>query len=140
MSTPKIDEAKYPHRTCPLCRVKIEGIKAPPYPKGLKAHLKTDRIANESLREFLYGWDIEIDECMDTIAAGMSEEIACEELLIVIEKMAGKTRWGYEGDEKMLKNKIQKVKEERWVWGFRGDRIWRQIRDEWMDSGTVRKG
>ncbi|KAH3912703.1 hypothetical protein HBI56_155640 [Parastagonospora nodorum] len=140
MSTPKIDEAKYPHRTCPLCRVKIEGVQAPHYPKGLRTHLRTDRIANESLREFLYGWDIEIDECMDTIAASMSEEIACEELLIVIKKMAGKTRWGYEEDEKMLKNKMQKVKEERWVWGFRGDRIWRQMRDEWMNSGTVRKG
>jgi hypothetical protein len=140
MSTPKIDEAKYPHRTCPLCRVKIEGVSAPPYPQSLKAHIKTNRIAIETLREMAYGWDMEIDECFDTIATCMSEEIACEELLVVIKNMEGKTRWGYENDEKMLKDKLGKLKEERWVWGFGGDRVWRHVRDEWMQSGTVRTG
>jgi hypothetical protein len=138
MSTPKIDEAKYPHRTCPLCRVKIEGVQAPPYPPSLKAHIKTNRVASETLRELAYGWDMEIEECMNTIATCMSEEIACEELLVVIKSMVGKTRWGYENDEKMLKEKMEKVKQERWVWGVAGDRAWRHIRDEWMDSGTVR--
>jgi hypothetical protein len=139
MSTPKIDEAKYPHRTCPLCRVKIEGVRGPPYPQSLKAHMKSDRIATETLREFAYGWDMEMNECMDTIAACMSEEIACEELLAVMKERTGKTRLGYEKDEKMLKDRMETLKEERWVWGFRGDRIWRQIRDEWMESGTVRE-
>lgn len=139
MSTPKIDEAKYPHRTCPLCRVKIEGVSAPPYPQSLRVHIKTNRIATETLRELAYGWDMEIDECLDTIATCMSEELACEELLVVIKNMEGKTRWGYENDKKMLKDKLEKLKEERWVWGFGGDRVWRQVRDEWMESGTVRK-
>jgi hypothetical protein len=34
---------------------------------------------------------------------------------------------------------MKKLKEERWVWGFRGDRGWRQMRDEWMTSGMVKK-
>jgi hypothetical protein len=140
MSTPKIDEAKYPHRTCPLCRVKIEGVPAPAYPRSLRAHIKTNRIATETLRELAYGWDMEIDECLDTIATCMSEEIACEELLVVIKNMEGRTRWGYENDEKLLEDKLEKLKEERWVWGFGGDRVWRRMRDEWMQSGSVRKG
>jgi hypothetical protein len=139
MSTPKIDEAKYPHRTCPLCRVKIEGIPGPPYPASLKRHVKTDLRAAETLKEFVYGWDIEMEECLDTIATCMSEEIACEELLVVIKNMAGKTRWGYEKDQKMIEDKMEGLKEERWIWGFRGNHIWRQMRDEWMHSGVVRK-
>jgi hypothetical protein len=139
MSTPKIDEAKYPHRTCPLCRVKIEGVPAPRFPPSLKAHIKTDRRATETLKELVYGWDMETDECLDTIAACMSEEIACEELLSVVKRLTGKTRWSFERDEKMLKDKLEKLKEERRVWGFRGDRVWRQMRDEWMASRMARK-
>jgi hypothetical protein len=139
MGTPKIDEAKYPHRTCPLCRVKIEGVRSPKYPESLKTHLKTDRRAKETLKEMVYGWDMEMDECLDTIAMCMSEEIACEELLEVVKDRAGKTRWSCEDDKKMLEEKVKKLKEERWVWGFRGDRGWRQMRDEWMTSGMVKK-
>jgi hypothetical protein len=139
MSTPKIDEAKYPHRTCPLCRVKIEGVQPPPYPQSLRTHIKTDRRATETLKELMYGWDVETDECLDTIAMCMSEEIACEELLGVVKGMAGKTRWGYEKDENTLEDKMKKLKEERWVWGFKGDRYWKQMRNEWMGSGVVRK-
>jgi hypothetical protein len=139
MGTPKIDEAKYPHRTCPLCRVKIEGVRSPKYPESLKIHLKTDRRAKETLKEMVYGWDMEMDECLDTIAMCMSEEIACEELLEVVKDRAGRTRWSCEDDKKMLEDKMKKLKEERWVWGFRGDRGWRQMRDEWMTSGMVKK-
>jgi hypothetical protein len=139
MSTPKIDEAKYPHRTCPLCRVKIEGVPPPRFPASLKGHIKTDRRASETTKELMYGWDMEMDECMDTIAACMSEEIACQELLEVVKKMARKTRWGYEKDEKMLVEKLEGLKQEKRAWGFRGDRIWRQMREEWMISGVVRK-
>jgi hypothetical protein len=139
MSTPKIDEAKYPHRTCPLCRVKIEGVPAPRYPASLKMHVKSDRRAMDTMRELVYGWDMEIDECMDTIAACMSEEIACEELLGVIKEAAGSTRWGYEKDEKMLRDKLEELKKEKWVWGFRGEGMWRLMRNEWMASGVVRK-
>jgi hypothetical protein len=87
----------------------------------------------------IYGWDMEMDECLDTIALCMSEEIACEELLEVVKARAGKTKWGTEKDEKMLEDKLKKLKEERWVWGFRGDRYWGQMRNEWMGGGVVRK-
>jgi hypothetical protein len=139
MSTPKIDEAKYPYRTCPLCRVKIEGVKLPSYPQSLRRHIKTDGRAMETLKELLYCYDMEKQECLDTIASCMSEEIACEELLKVVKDMAGETRWGYEKDEKTLEEKMEKLKEERWVWGFRGDRNWKRIRNEWMRSGVVEK-
>jgi hypothetical protein len=139
MSTPKIDEAKYPHRTCPLCRVKIEGVPAPRYPPSLKMHVKTDRRAMDTMKELVYTLDLETDECMDTIAACMSEEIACEELLAVIKEKEGTTRWGYEKDDHRLKERLEVLKKEKWVWGFRGDGMWRLMRNEWMASGVVRK-
>jgi hypothetical protein len=139
MVTPKIDAAKYPHRTCPLCRVKIEGVPAPPVPTGLRDHMNMNRRANETLRELFYGWDMEVEECLDTIVACMSVEIACEEVLAIIKRQKGKTRWGYEADENMLKDKMEQVNRQKWVWGFRGERVWRQLRNEWMKSGIVRK-
>jgi hypothetical protein len=139
MSTPKIDAAKYPHRTCPLCRIKIEGIPAPRYPTSLNMHVRSDRRAMETMKELTHNWDLETDECMDTIAACMSEEIACEELLGVIKKAAGSTRWGFEKDEKRLRNKLEELKKEKWVWGFRGDGMWKLMRNEWKASGVVRK-
>lgn len=139
MVTPKIDAAKYPHRTCPLCRVKIEGVQAPPVPTGLRDHMNMNRRANETLRELFYGWDMEVEECLDTIVACMSVEIACEEILAIIKRQKGKTRWGYEADENMLRDKMEQVNRQKWVWGFRGDRVWRQLRNEWMKSGIMRK-
>jgi hypothetical protein len=139
MSTPKIDAAKYPHRTCPLCRVKIEGVPGPGFPPDLRTHVKTNRRALETLRELADGWDMDLDDCLDAIAACMSEEIACEEMLVVIDKAKGQTRWGYEDDEKKLRDKLEEIKKEKRAFGFRGDGVWRPLRDEWMNSGVVRK-
>ncbi|KAF2023674.1 hypothetical protein EK21DRAFT_118545 [Setomelanomma holmii] len=137
--TPKIDVAKYPHRTCPLCRVKIEGVRAPSVSSGLNLHLKRDRRAMENLRELADGWDMEYEECLETIVACMSAEIAGEELLALIDRQKGKTRWGFEKDEKILRETMEGVNKEKWAWGFRGDHAWRQLRDEWMKSGVVRQ-
>lgn len=139
MTTPKIDQAKYPHRTCPLCRVKIEGIAPPAAPKGLRAHIKTDRRAIETLRELVYGWDMDVPECLETVTKNMSEEIACEEVLKLIHSLPEKARHGHASDAKMLRDKMEKLKAERWVWGLKGDRVWMQLRDDWMESGVVRK-
>lgn len=139
MSTPKIDQAKYPHRTCPFCRVKIEGIAAPAAPKSLHAHLKADRRAIETLKELMYGWDMEVLECIETITKNMSEEITCEEVLKLIRSLPEKARQGYEREAKLLQDKMERLKAERWAWGLKGDRVWMQLRNEWMDSGVVRK-
>jgi len=139
MSTPKIEEAKYPHRTCPMCRVKIEGVPAPTTPQSLRKHVKSDRRAMETLRELLYGWDIELDEALDAVVACMSEEICCEELLAVLKNAKGTTRWGYESDEKKLEERMAILNKEKRAWGFRGNGVWRPLRDEWMNSGVVRK-
>jgi hypothetical protein len=144
MSTPKIDEAKYPHRTCPLCRVKIEGVKAPEVPQALLKHLREDRRALETVRELMYGYDIELSECLDLTVACMSEEIACKELLAELGR--SKTAMGggvngqlYVREEKVFSDKLAELRKEKWAWGFRGDGIWGQLRDEWMDSGVLRR-
>jgi hypothetical protein len=144
MSTPKIDEAKYPHRTCPLCRVKIEGVKTPEVPQALLKHLREDRRALETVRELMYGYDIELSECLDLTVACMSEEIACKELLAELGR--SKTAMGggvngqlYVREEKVFSDKLAELRKEKWAWGFRGDGIWGQLRDEWMDSGVLRR-
>lgn len=134
MRTPKIDEAKYPHRTCPCCRVQIEGMKSPSVPRGLLDHLKTDRRATDTVRELLCGYDMDLEECLSAISACMSEEIACEELLAEF----GRDSSG-EQDDQILKDKLANLEKERRAWGFRGNGIWKRLREEWMNSGVVRR-
>jgi hypothetical protein len=131
MITPKIDEAKYPYRTCPLCRTKIEGVKTPKVPQTLLKHLRADRRALETVHELVYGYDIELNECLDLVVACMSEDIACKELLA---EVVG----GYDREEKYLSDKLAELRKETWAWGFRGHSVWAKLRDEWMNSGVVR--
>ena len=134
MITPKIDEAKYPHRTCPLCRVKVEGVEGPATPHGLRKHLRNDRRSLESLHELAYGYDITLDECIDTIVACMSKEIACTELLSEVQRNGGD-----EKQEGTLRKVLTELRKEKKLWGLGGNGIWSKFRDEWRDSGVVRK-
>lgn len=140
MATPKIDEAKYPYRTCPLCRVKIEGVSEPRFPNGLLHHLKSSRRGHETVREFVYGWDLELADCMVAVVGCMSDEIATEALLEEIAKKRTESgnHESYEEGEQILKERMEELSKEKWVWGFRGNRVWSKLRDEWMNSGTVR--
>lgn len=139
MTTPKIDEAKYPHRTCPLCRVKIEGVDTPPLPMALCQYLETDWRAMEMLREMEDGWGMEVDECLDAVVACMSEEVAVEELMALVERKKTTSRWAFNKEEKMLRDRLEGLSREKWAWGFRGDGVWRRLRNEWVGSGVVRK-
>ncbi|CAA9962844.1 zf-RING-2 multi-domain protein [Pyrenophora teres f. maculata] len=132
MMTPKIDEAKYPHRTCPLCRVKIEGVEtpAPPALLSLRNHLLADGRALKSLRKLMYEFGVHVEESIEAISACMSEEIACLELLAEVER-----RGGDDKEQKMvLKGRLDQLNQEKWVWGFKGDGVWKQLRDGWMNS------
>ncbi|XP_014558813.1 hypothetical protein COCVIDRAFT_93496 [Bipolaris victoriae FI3] len=133
MMTPKIDEAKYPHRTCPLCRVKVEGVKPPETPRALKKHFQDDRRAMEALFELIYGFGVEVEDCMSAVAKCMSEEIACIELSTVVARNGSN-----EEQCEVLKKKLKELQKEKRVWGFRGDGVWSRLREEWMNSGVVR--
>lgn len=135
MLTPKIDEAKYPHRTCPLCRVKVEGVKSPDPPYGLNKHLKNDRRAMEALFELVYGFGMERESSVTAILSCMSDEIACTELLAEVDRRGG----GDEPDVSDLEDELNLLQKEKRVWGFRGDGLWAPLRREWMDSGVVRR-
>jgi hypothetical protein len=135
MRTPKIEEAKYPYRTCPHCRIKIEGVKSPLVPEGLLDHLKTNRRAIETGRELMYGYDMDPEERLSAVTACMSEEISCIQLLSKIEWTEDQSK-----DKRILEDKLAGLKNERWAWGFRGDGIWAKLRAEWMDSGVIREG
>ncbi|CAN9262530.1 unnamed protein product [Alternaria alternata] len=130
-----IEEAKYPYRTCPHCRIKIEGVKSPPVPEGLLDHLKTNRRAIETGRELMYGYDMDPEERLSAVTACMSEEISCIQLLSKIEWTEDQRE-----DKCILEDKLVGLRNERWAWGFRGDGIWAKLRAEWMDSGVIREG
>ncbi|KAF1834108.1 hypothetical protein BDW02DRAFT_569384 [Decorospora gaudefroyi] len=128
MVIPKLDEHKYDNRTCPMCRVEIEGVDAPEMPQGLRKHLRKDAGAVETARELMQGYDVDLDECFYLILACMSEEIACEELLAAI----GDT----DKDADVLRAQLANLREEKWAWGFSDDGLWMQLRAEWMGSGV----
>jgi hypothetical protein len=135
MRTPKIEEAKYPYRTCQHCRIKIEGVKSPPVPEGLLDHLKTNRRAMETGRELMYGYDMDPEERLSAVTACMSEEISCIQLLSKIEWTEDQSK-----DKRILEDKLAGLKNERWAWGFRGDGIWAKLRAEWNhDSASARR-
>jgi hypothetical protein len=139
MATPKINELKYPHRTCPMCRVQIEGVPSPKAPDGLRKHLKTDRRAMETLRELVYGYDMEVDECLEVILAHMSEEIAVEQLMGIVAGENIKREKMLAEEEMALKQKMEELRKEKWVWGFRGDSVWKALRDEWMHTNDTKR-
>jgi hypothetical protein len=139
MITPKIDEAKYPFRTCPLCRTPIEGECPPHLPTELRKHLSTSRVAVETLFDIEGLADMNVDDCLNAVLACMSDEIAAEELM----KEAGNGSLVGETDLEGLKETIGTViencKKEKWAWGFRGEGAWKNLRDEWAQSGVVRE-
>ena len=141
MSTPKIDEAKYPHRTCPLCRVEIEDVEAPNIPSGLLQHLRTDRRATETMRELVYGLGMELSEGQEVAVRAMSEEIAIEQLLaeILYQRLEFNDEGRFEMEEDFLLDKMDDIEREKRAWGFRGERVWKKLRDEWMNSGATQK-
>ncbi|KAH7079614.1 phosphatase 2C-like domain-containing protein [Paraphoma chrysanthemicola] len=136
MITPKIAAAKYPHRTCPMCRVKIEGVRSPPPPPALRRHIQMNRRGNETLREMLYNWDMEVEDCLETIVACMSVEIACEEVLALIEELKGKSTSTHEKDEKILRDKMEEINKEKW---FSASSSWRSDRQT-VRSRAIARG
>lgn len=131
MRTKKIDEARYPHRTCPICRIKIEGVKLPQSP--LYEHMKHNRRMQETMRQLVYQWGMEVDECFDRILAIMNEEIAVEELGVLIRE---KTKHSTEPLNVLLRAELNActvwLDGFRDMWGFRGDAAWTKLKKEWQ--------
>lgn len=140
MQTPKIDPAKYPHRTCPLCRVELEGVRPPPAPNMVKKKLRIDRRAMDTVRELNNSYNMEYVDCYSVVAACISMSIACKELLAEVhgQKRDG-VHAGFDEHEKILNEKLREVDREMAAWGFRENAAWKHICNSWMDSGVVRK-
>jgi hypothetical protein len=140
MVTPKIDEARYPRRTCPTCRVEIEGVRPPTLPHGLESHVATtDRRAQDTLRELLHGYGLDTDECLESVLCCMSDEIAIEQVLGMIAEEKMKTGKTFDEEELMMIKKLEEIGKEKWVWGFKGDGVWKRLREEWMKSHDATK-
>lgn len=141
MDTPKIDEAKYPYRSCPLCRIKIEGVPVPAVPATVRNHINTDMKASANRRklEEMSDCEVELEECLDAISACMSEEIASEELLAELTRRVSGSDAKLYAQRGFLREKLERLVMERWTWGFRGNTVWKKTRDEWMMSGVIRR-
>lgn len=134
MDTPLIDAARYPDRTCPLCRTEIEGRETPDLPRGLREHIVHSRQAGELMQKT----DLETDECLDVLLRLMSEEVAVGALL----EEAGEEEHGQvdvEMAREFLKERAEELREEKKMLGFaRSEGLWRGMRAEWVDSGVKR--
>ncbi|KZM19966.1 protein serine/threonine phosphatase [Ascochyta rabiei] len=141
MDTPKIDEAKYPNRSCPLCRVKIEGVPAPTVPTQTNNHIRKNltAIVNRRKLEEMSECELDFEECLDAISACKSEEIAAGELMAMISRQDNQPRTKLEVQGAFLQEKLETLKMERWTWGFRNNMAWKKSRDEWMTSGVPGK-
>lgn len=131
LRTPKIDEARYPRRTCPICRVNIESVKLPRSP--LYEHMKHNRRLQETMRELVYEWGMEVDECLDQILATINKEIAVEELRPFIME---KTEHSTDAMDVLLRSELDActvwLNQFRDMWGFRGEAAWTKLKREWQ--------
>ncbi|KAL6706215.1 hypothetical protein ACN47E_005950 [Coniothyrium glycines] len=140
MDTPKIDEAKYPYRTCPMCRVKLEGVVPPKIPTLIREHLHRNRHAIATIQALTMGWDLEFDECVSSLFVVMSRDIACSELVAEFQRQKINNEDGaFDTQVALLNAKAEGLKKEKWAWGFRGHAVWKTLRTEWMNSGVVTK-
>ncbi|XPS80748.1 Protein-serine/threonine phosphatase [Ascochyta lentis] len=139
MNTPKIDEAKYPWRSCPLCRVKIEAVPVPPVPAVIHDHVKTNLKAalNRRKLEDMSKCELEFEECLDAISACISEEIAARELMAVTSREENQLDTKVEAQRAYLQEKLEMLKIERLTWGFLNNTAWNKARDDWMTSGVA---
>ncbi|KAL1597278.1 hypothetical protein SLS60_008862 [Paraconiothyrium brasiliense] len=136
METPLADPAKYPHRTCPLCRKAIEGVELPAPPQIIQQHVEENRNAI-SLADRL---GLEDEECWDALLGLVSEEILLKELE---SEVKGKLLVGG-GDEERLKkaqmvlsSKLEELDEEKVMWGFGNNyEAWMQAKLEWPNASV----
>lgn len=130
--TPNKDPAKFPFKTCPLCRTKIsdrEG-EEPGFSKEMMHRIRHSRF----VRQVMESTGIEEEDVVVGVKMGMSEEIAVLELVEEVERVK---RMGSVGGEAvreakmMLEGRLMEVRKEREVWGI-PDCLWERARGDWM--------
>ena len=144
MDTPLPDPAKYPHRTCPLCRTPIEfggredederrGIEPP---ESIQEHVDENREA-VALADRL---GLDEEDCMDAVLRLISEEIVCEELLgHVAGRMVvtGEQQEHLEKASTLLGTKLKELEEEKEMWGFSmKSGNWATVKKQWANKMT----
>lgn len=128
LQTPIIDSAKYPFRTCPMCRVKITNTKKPGVPDDISHHLRYDRRALETRR----ATGLKFKEACNAVLRCMSEEVAVEGLLEEASNVPKKDGDICSQAQMMLVVRKEELNEEKRAWGFRGDILWKKLRGQWI--------
>ncbi|KAJ4346480.1 uncharacterized protein N0V89_010409 [Didymosphaeria variabile] len=136
METPLADPAKYPHRTCPLCRKAIEGVALPAPPQMIQQHVEENQKAI-ALADRI---GMEDEECWDALLGLMSEEILLKELETEVKSrmlVVGKDVEYLKKAQMVLRSKLEELEEEKAVWGFgRIHQSWAQAKSEWANASV----
>lgn len=137
MKTPLADAARFPNRTCPLCRTDIEGVVDPPAPEELWSHIEN----NPRVIKLIQSTGLDPEECVFAVQRLMSEQLALFELLNeLVDRMETE---GGEGDaiakaRTFLKRQLRKLGPEKTMWGFgRQEEKWEGLRKQWMDTSIA---
>lgn len=136
MDTPLADPAKYPHRTCPLCRKQIEFEEERRYidvPECVQDHTDTNSTAIALAGKLR----AEEEECWDAILRLMSEEIVAEELLRELDRKMKVARGEYERLFKaraVLAERLKDLGDEKLMWGYNKVLDWAKAKREWMNA------
>ncbi|KAF2865793.1 hypothetical protein BDV95DRAFT_612366 [Massariosphaeria phaeospora] len=128
IDTPLTDPARYPHRTCPICRVQITGRDLAPPSRELQNHVRF----NASCHELKKAVWMKNSECWLAIKRMMSEETALEALRK--ELLEQKDAEDYNTKQEELDNKLNDLKPLKKALGF-GEQLWKKLRAEWQEAG-----
>ncbi|KAF2800377.1 hypothetical protein K505DRAFT_331727 [Melanomma pulvis-pyrius CBS 109.77] len=134
MDTPLKDPARYPYKTCPMCRTQISGMDPPDLPEHFMHRLEHSRFVKR-VRETT---GLQVKECMDGVKRLMNEEVAAMELEMELEMLneeGALARDVAKEAEEVLKTTSTDLKGEREVWMI-PDIVWMRARNEWMDEGA----
>ena len=136
METPKIDGSPNLKHTCPTCRVDLESRRLPRLPDGLRRHvIKTNPHAQETVKELLHGHELDTDDCLFSVLACMSDEIAIEQVQGLIAEETLKTGERFLDGDLIMAGKLEDIRLEKGFWGFKkGDAVWKAMREKWMKS------
>jgi hypothetical protein len=130
--TPNKDPARYPFKTCPLCRTNISD------PEGEEPQLSEEIMHRIRHSRFVSSvkatTGMENEDVVVGVKRGMNEEIALMELGNEVERVKSMGSVVEEAEE-VLKERLREIKAETEVWGI-SRYLWDKAREEWMETGV----
>ncbi|CAI6305498.1 unnamed protein product [Periconia digitata] len=138
MATPLVDPARYPYRTCPICRVPIGKRCASDVPEAIHNHACHNAYAKKIRQER----DLAINDISDGILGCISEELVVQQLMVEVrqQQLDGNLDKLKEREcKEVLERSLKALEEEKRMWGFEEkdmSKMWEKVSSEWIESGA----